>query len=156
MSVVVKGDSKAETSERFQVQLFDPVQAAVVRGSGSGEITDDDAVMSINDASVTESGIMKFTVTRTGAGVQAGASSVKVNTGWQTGVDYANPNNDFYLLSAPLTLSFTAGQTSKSVSVQTRGDTVREPSEKFRAFLINPVGGSIGDSSADGTIIDND
>ena len=54
------------------------------------------------------------------------------------------------------TLSFTAGQTSKIVSVAVKGDTLDEFDESFTVDLTNPVHATLQDSQALGTITDDD
>jgi hypothetical protein len=54
------------------------------------------------------------------------------------------------------TLTFSPGQTSKSVVVQIKGDTRHEPNEVLYLLLSNPQNASIGDGNAAGGIIDND
>ena len=55
-----------------------------------------------------------------------------------------------YQPKALTTVSFANGQTSKTVTVQVRGDTAPEPDETFFLLLSNPVGMTIADGSATG------
>src|SRR5262249_21301403 len=63
------------------------------------------------------------------------------------GADYASTTG---------TVSFGAGETSKTVSVTVNGDTLAEPDETFLVNLSNPVGGTIADGQATGTITNDD
>ena len=55
------------------------------------------------------------------------------------------------------TLSFSAGQTSKTVSVSVCGDRVKESNETFVVDLSNATGGAvIGDGQGTGTIVNDD
>jgi len=53
-------------------------------------------------------------------------------------------------------ITFSAGQTSATFTVQVLGDSVFEPTEALHVLLSNPVGAVLGDSDADGFITDND
>ncbi|HLL29437.1 MAG TPA: Calx-beta domain-containing protein [Allosphingosinicella sp.] len=103
---------------------------------------------SVSDASVTEGGILVFTVTKTGA------------TSASFSVDYATAHGtagaaDYSATSGSLT--FTAGETSKTVSVATTGDTLDESNETLSLNLSNASGGAtISDAQGIGTIIDDD
>ncbi len=66
----------------------------------------------------------------------------------------ATGGSDF--ASATGTLAFFPGQLSKTIVVHTLGDTVGEPRETFYVNLSNPVGATILDGSATGTIKDDD
>ena len=111
-------------------------------------------MLSIGDASVDEgdsgSTTMAFTVTLS----QAATEAVTVN--WTTqggatataGTDYTAGNG---------TLTFNAGDSSKTVSVSVTGDNVDEPDEEtFTVTLSSPSGATISDGTATGTIRDDD
>jgi hypothetical protein len=61
-----------------------------------------------------------------------------------------------YTSLAATTLSFAAGETSKSVTVNVVGDTVVEADETFNLVLSAPVGGVLSDSSGTASIINNE
>ncbi len=54
------------------------------------------------------------------------------------------------------TLTFAPGQTSKTVAVQVRGDTVDEPDERFSVNLASPQNATTADAEGIGTITDDD
>src|SRR5215510_927947 len=54
------------------------------------------------------------------------------------------------------TLTFAAGEQSKTISIAINPDTVKEGSEQFSLVLSNPVGATIGRATAIATIIDDD
>jgi chitinase len=54
------------------------------------------------------------------------------------------------------TLTFTPGQTAKTVTVLVNGDTAVEPDEVFTLNLTGPTGATLGDGTATGTIQNND
>jgi len=89
-----------------------------------------------------------FTVTLSAAS----ASTVTVNYATANGTatagsDYVAQNN---------TLTFTAGQTSRTITVVVTGDTTVEPNETFLVNLSNPVGATIADAQGQGTITNDD
>ncbi|MBJ7901365.1 MAG: hypothetical protein GC158_15910, partial [Cyanobacteria bacterium RI_101] len=55
-----------------------------------------------------------------------------------------------------ITVSFTPGQTTKTVIVPIVNDTTVEQTETFGLFLSNPVNALIVDAVASGIIVDND
>jgi hypothetical protein len=63
------------------------------------------------------------------------------------GVDYT---------AASGTLSFAAGETTKTVTVATIDDTAVESNETLRLVLSNPTGGNLGTAGAVATIVDNE
>ena len=54
------------------------------------------------------------------------------------------------------TVSFAAGETSKTVTVNVAGDTTVEPDEGFTVTLSSPTGATLGTASATGTIRNDD
>jgi hypothetical protein len=154
ITVPVIGDNTQESNETFTVSLLDPDNAEIVDGEGLGTITDNDSpTISIADVSKTE--------VDTGATV-AYAFKVtlsKAATGTIT-VQYATADGtavapgDYTAKSG--TLTFTAGQVSKSISVVVKGDTAVEPNETFFVNLSNPTGAAISDGQGVGTIVNDD
>src|SRR6185295_11456583 len=78
---------------------------------------------------------------------------------WAVAGTGANPANaaDFTGGVLPTgTVSFAAGETSKTVTVNVAGDLAVEATEDFVVTLSNPSGASIGTGSAAGTIVNDD
>jgi len=83
------------------------------------------------------------------------ASSVAVTVTASTlGTATATVSVDYVPRSSNIT--FSAGQTSATFTVQVLGDTIFEPTEALYVLLSNPVGAVLGDSDAYGFITDND
>lgn len=102
-----------------------------------------------NDGAVTEGGSSVFTVTKTGTA----AGTLTVNYATANGTAVAP--GDYTATSG--TLTFLAGETSKTVSVPTIDDTVVESAETFTMTLSSPSGGAtLETASATATINDND
>jgi len=108
--------------------------------------------LSINDISMPEgdsgSTQMTFTVTLSAAS----ASAVTVNYASSNGTAIAGA--DYIAVSD--TLTFAAGQTSKTLSVPILGDTVVEPHETFYITLSNPSNATLTKATGTGTIPDDD
>ena len=126
-------------------------------------VTDGDAgplpALSVADSSVHEgnSGMtqLAFVVTLSAASsspvtvdyATADGTAVSAGAGMGTGRDYAATSG---------TLTFAAGQTEKTITVDVIGDRTAEPNETFSVNLTNPGGATIGDSQAVGTIENDD
>ena len=117
-------------------------------------IRNDDGVpaLSIADASVDEgdsgSTTLDFTVTLD----RAATATVTVN--WATSDGTATAGTDYTAATGSLT--FDAGDSSKTVSVTVTDDDVDEPNETFTVTLAVHSGATIEDGTATGTITDDD
>ena len=151
-------DTLLEADETLTVSLTNATAGATVSvaaGSAKGTIVNDEAapVFSVANASITEGGVLTFTVTRTGD-AQA-AQSVSFATSIGAG-DTASAG-DF--TGASGTLTFTQGETSKTFTVQTTQDSLLEDEEAFTARLSGATGSatiSADKGEAKGSIIDDD
>src|SRR5262249_30021064 len=96
-----------------------------------------------------------FTFTVTRAGSTAGSASVA----WVVAGSGASPvaGSDFTGGVLPSgTVSFAAGEVSKTITVNVAGDSTVEANEGFAVTLSNPTGATITTASATGTIINDD
>lgn len=160
ISVPIINDAIQESSEKFFVDLSSPVNAQIGDMRGDATITNDDfPALSIGDVTITEGNTGTLAATFTVTLAYASSSSVSVN--WATAPGTAIPeipvppwNGDYATASG--TLSFFSGQTSKTFTVNIRGDTLFEGDEYFFVNLTNPSGATIADSQAVCTIVDND
>jgi hypothetical protein len=109
--------------------------------------------VSIAGAHVTESNTgttnLVFTLTLSAASpktitVSAGTSETATAT---SAIDYI-PTSDI--------VTFLAGQTSATFTVPVLGDYIFEPFESFHVLLSSPTNAVLGDSNANGYIVDND
>jgi hypothetical protein len=82
------------------------------------------------------------------------AASSNVTVKYATANGTAAAGSDYVAASG--TLTFTAGQTSKTISVAVNGDTADEPNETFYLSLSNPTSATIGTAQAAATIVDDD
>ena len=65
-----------------------------------------------------------------------------VTASWATHNDTAVAPGDYTTASG--TISFTPGQTSKTVALTIKGDTVAEPNERFYVQFSGPTNATIG------------
>ena len=155
LPVQVKGDVLAESDEYFYVQLTGATNAALSNNWGYAYITDDDTPPTIfmGDASIVEGNsgtkLMSFIVTL------SKASGTAVQVSFTTADGSAKISNNDYVAKSG-TVFFAPGETSKTITVTIKGDTKKEPDERFFVNLSAASGGTIGDSQGVGTIINDD
>src|SRR3954447_1155978 len=90
-----------------------------------------------------------FTVIRSGSTIGTSSVSYAVSGGTANAADFGGT-----LPSG--TVSFAAGETSKSITVNVSGDTTVEPDETFNVVLSSPSGATIGTATASSTILNDD
>ncbi|MBP9805096.1 MAG: VWD domain-containing protein, partial [Candidatus Accumulibacter sp.] len=155
----VTDDLVAEGTENFTVTLSDPTNAVLTRAVATGTIRDDDRVtLSIADATVTEgdpggtNATIEFTVRRTGDNGTASTVIYTATPGTATSPDDYNGSLD------PLsgTLTFAAGETSKTITLDVTDDLVAEGTENFTVTLSDPTNAVLTRAVATGTIRDDD
>ena len=163
ISLTVSGDTANEGDENFLVELFQPEGAAIVNSRGIVTITNDDGppTLTISDATIAEgndgTATATFTVSLTSASTQP--VTVKYRTtdatakAEQTGVTTPG-QNDYEAASG--TLTFAAGETTKTISVIVNGDRLNEDSETFTVTLSDATGVAISDTTGLGTITNDD
>lgn len=155
VTVPIVGDTLVEANETFTLNLSAPTNATIADASGLGTINNDDvggtiqfsaAAVSVNEGA----GSITLTVNRTGGA----ASGVSVNYATQNGT--ATAPQDYTATSG--SLSFGAGEASKTFIVPITNDTIVEGNEAFSINLSSPTGGATlgSPSSVTVTIIDND
>ena len=153
--ITVTGDATVEPDETFTVTLTDPAPSGFViatgRQFGTGTIVDDDRpTLTIDSPRVAEgdSGTTQlvFTVTL------SPASTGQVTVSWTEVTGGTATSGTDYTALAGGTLTFAAGETSKTIPVDVRGDSDIEPDETVRVRIDspNPSGTPIRD--ADGAI----
>ena len=155
VTVVVKGDTIDENDETFTVGLSGASNASISDNSGTGTITDDDAPpsLSIGDVSVTEGNLGTVNAVFTVSLSQASGKTVGVSAASADG-SATQPGD--YTASGSVPLSFSPGQTSKTVTVVVNGDSIDEVDETFVVNLSGATNASIADAQATGTIVDDD
>ncbi|WP_424134964.1 Calx-beta domain-containing protein [Roseomonas chloroacetimidivorans] len=161
--VSVAGDQTAEADESFTVTLSSPSSGtAISTASSTGTIRNDDVAAAgpslavSGPASVVEgnSGITSITYTVTRAGDTSGTSSAN----WAVAGGGANAADatDFGGTLPGGTVSFAAGETSKTITLSLAGDAVVEPDETFSLTLSAPSAGTAISTGSTTTTIQND
>jgi len=153
VAVKIINDTVPEPTESFSVQLSSPVNAAIADGVATVTINDDDAAgpvsLRVQDLTVPENvGTANIKVTLNHASTQT------VTVAYVTNAGTALANKDYRGTSG--TLTFTPGQTAKTIPVKIINDTVPEPTEYFTMKLKTPVNATIADGLATVTITDGD
>ncbi len=157
VNVAVTGDTTVESNETLTVTLSSPSGATIATGSATGTITNDDVAqtpptVSIANASKSEgnSGTsnLAFTVTL------SKTSTSPVTVQYATSNGTATAGSDYTATSG--TITFAAGETSKTVNVAVTGDTTVESNETLTVTLSSPSGATIATGSATGTITNDD
>ena len=155
LTVSTTEDTTDEDDETFTVTLSSPSNATVNDSTGKGTIIDDDAapMLSVDDANAEEGDGVEFTVTLSAASEK----TVKVDYAASVETGDTAESSDFTAVSAT-TLTFSAGDTTKTFTVSTDEDTTDEDDETFTVTLTLPSGANatLDDSTGKGTINDDD
>ena len=149
IEVVTRTDELDEDGETFTVTLSSPENATVGTATATARIDDDTEapVLSIADAqTVTEGVTARFEVTM--------AESAKTVTVQYTTTDGSAQQPGDYT-SAGGTLTFTAGDTAKTIEVVTRTDELDEDGETFTVTLSSPENATVGTATATARIDDD-
>jgi hypothetical protein len=161
VTVQVNGDTTVEASETFDVNLANAAgNATIADAQAIGTIANDDqsaaeprSRISIADVRRREGNrgrtAFRFTLSldRT--------QSAPVSLSFSTANGSARAPRDYS--PARGTVTFTRGETAKTITVLVKGDRTREPNETFRVNLATSAGNaSIADAQAVGTIVNDD
>ena len=156
LDVNVVGDIEVEPDQSFVVNLSGlnaPAGVTLGTTSATGTIVNDDATsFSIAAASVTEGSGSNSTLSFT-VSLSAPAKD-PVSVQYTTVDGSALAPADY--LAANGTVTFNGGQTTQTIAVSVIGDSLVEPDETLQVQLGNPIGGSIANGTATGSIINDD
>ncbi len=153
VAVVLNGDVIVEQNETFFLNLTNAVGATISDAQGVGTIANDDtAFVTISDAMTVEGNSGTTNAVFTVSLSVASANAITVD--FATAGDSALAGSDF--VSAAGTISFAAGETTKTIFVPVNGDTTPEFAETFFLNLTNAVGATISDAQGVGTIANDD
>jgi hypothetical protein len=154
ITVQVLGDLLNEADETFSVKLTKPLNAVLADAIGIGTIIDNDPApsISVNDVAILEgnsgTSFLTFTVSLSAASGQ----TVKVD--YATADGKATAGSDYSAKSG--TLTFAPGQTSMTVSIAIKGDTLVEADETFFLNLSHALSATLADAQGVGTILNDD
>ena len=146
VSVATAEDTRNEDQEEFTVTLSAQTNATLGTSIATGTIDDDDGEPGLSaGATVSEGEAVAFVVSL------EPASGKPVTVSYETADGTAKAGEDYTAVSAT-TLTFTAGETGKTVSVATAEDTRNEDQEEFTVTLSAQTNATLGTSIATGTI----
>ena len=150
VSVSLGDDALDEPSETFELALSMPGNATISTATAEGTIIDNDdaPVLSVADAFAAEGAALAFAVELNAASGRNVRVSFGTAEGTAGSADYTSVAGE---------LTFAAGTTRSTVSVQLLEDDIDEPEETFTLSLSAPVNASVGGTgTAEGRIVDND
>ena len=155
VTVNANGDTKFEADETFALKLAGPSNATIADDTGTGTVRDDDGQpqLVVNDVSAFEGNAGATNLTFTVSLNHASDQSIGVGYATQDGTA-KTADSDYSAVSG--TLTFSAGETAKTVTVHANGDTLSEADETFTLGLSGATGATIADASGTGTIRDDD
>ena len=124
-------------------------------GAGPTGPSDAEPTVSINSPSVAE-GAAGTTATLTFTVSLDAASDGEVTVDYAEGMGGTAASGTDYTALASGTLTFAAGDTSRSIAVSVTGDATDEPDETVVVTLGNASGATVGSGTGTGTITDDD
>jgi hypothetical protein len=154
VTVMVNGDRLAEPNETFFLNLTGATNATIVDGQGMVTIVGDEPRISITDVTKYEGRTHKttlftFTVTLSAAYDQP------VTVSFQTVNGTGTSNNDYVAKTG--TLTFAPGGTTKTITIEVKGDSKKEASETFYLDLFAlSINALFTKSRGIGTILNDD
>lgn len=157
IDVRVVGDTLFEADETFFLKLFNSSNATLASDRGQATISNDDAVSTLASVSVDDLAIvegdtgkptLQFTVKL------SNASSETISLNYVTSDGTAKHKKDFIGVGG--TLTFNPGQTTRTIAVKLKNDTIVEGDENFFLNLSNLTNATFAKERATVTIIDND
>ena len=159
VTVTVNGDTTFEPNETFFVNLSNASGANIADGQGLGTIVNDDPApltISVNDVTRLEgnNGQTAFVFTVSLSAASGAPVTVQFATADGTASSTNGNERDYSNSSGGLT--FSPGQTVKTVTVSVKGDKRVELDETFFVNLRNPSGATISDDQGLGTIVNDD
>lgn len=157
ITVSIRGDLVAESTENFTVKLANPTNATLNKAVGTGTIRDNDIALlppqlSVNDVSLVEGNSGTTNAVFTVRLSQASTQSVTVSYATANGT--ATAGSDYAARSS--TLTFAPGETQKTIAVPVTGDTTVEVDETFRLNLSNATNATLLDSQGIATVRNDD
>jgi hypothetical protein len=155
ITVQVNGDRIAEPNETFVVNLSAPNYGVITDGQGVGTITDDEPRISIGTVTKAEgrknhTTLFTFTVTLSAAYDQAVTMSFRTVNGTAT-----SGSSDYVAKTG--TLTFAPGETTKTITIEVKGDSKKETDEYFFLELFaNSSNSLFTNTRGIGTILNDD
>jgi probable HAF family extracellular repeat protein len=154
ITVLVNGDRLPEPTETFVVNLSGATSATIIDSQGVGTILDDEPRISITNVSLSEGNkgqttVLTFTVTL------SAPYDEPVTMSYSTANGTAKSGEDYVAKSG--TLTFAPGETTKTITIEVKGDSKREANETFYLDLFgNSSNSLLTRSRGIGTILNDD
>ncbi len=159
VTVPILNDAVSEPTDVFNLLLSNASTNSLIGdGLGAGSITNDDALLTVSDTSVTEANVSKRGVVSYSTAIVSVSLAQPVNRA--VTVTYATSSSGYTATSGvdyqatTGTLVIPAGQTSASIPVTIIGDNTAEANETFAVIITSTD--SIADNTGVVTIVDND
>jgi hypothetical protein len=155
ITVLVNGDRSAEPDETLFVNLTGATNGFITDSQATGTIVDDEPRISVSDVARLEgknrqTTLFVFTVTLSAAFDQPVTMSFATANGSAT-----TSNNDYVAKTG--TLTFAPGETSKTITIEVKGDNRKEAGETFYLDLTGlSSNGLFTKSRGIGTILNDD
>ncbi|MCA9139709.1 MAG: hypothetical protein KDB00_23215, partial [Planctomycetales bacterium] len=153
--VPILGDVVSEPDESFLLQLSGAANAALSTPMATGTIRNDDGVITVADASVSEGdhgvSLLEFTVSL----LDPTSNEVTVNYEIVQGSAHPGTVNKDYVPKSG-TLTFAPGVTDQIVSAEVFGDVLPEDSETIELVLSVANNATLDRDRATGTILNDD
>jgi hypothetical protein len=157
ITVPVIGDRLAEPNETVFVNLSSPTNATIADGQGVGTIVDDEPRISITDVAKREgrrgqTTLFTFTVTLSSPFVY----DQPVTMSFQTVNGTARTSDNDYVAKTG-TLTFAPGETTKTITIEVKGDSKKEAHETFYLDLFGNSSNALFTKNRGlGTILNDD
>ncbi|MBD2327491.1 Calx-beta domain-containing protein [Alkalinema sp. FACHB-956] len=157
IAIPVLGETAVEPNESFFLNLSGASNATIADSQGLGTIVNNDTAttlpsLSINNVTLTEGSLgtknAVFTVKL------SAVSSQTISVKYATANGTAAAGSDYTAKTG--TLSFNAGELSKTISIAITGDTQVEANETFSVNLSSPTNASLSTSKGIATITNDD
>ncbi len=152
VNVAVAADNLVEGTEGFQLLLSGASGATLAQATGQGSILDGTPAPTFSVGDVTVSEPVSGTANATFTVTMSKAAAVPVTVGYATADGTALAGSDY--TAAAGTLTFAAGETSKTVTVAVKADALLESTEAFAVNLSAPSAGTLTKASGAGSIQD--
>ncbi len=153
-TVAVNGDTLNEANETFFVNVTGVTNAVVTDGQGQGTIVNDDPLPSISTSNVSVVEGNSGTANAVVAVSLSAASGQSVTVNYATADGTATAPSDYTATSG--TLTFTPGQTSRTITVLVNGDNTQEANETFTVVLSGATNATIASATSVVSIINDD
>ena len=155
--MLVNGDRLAEPNETFVVNLSGPTNAVIADGQGVGTILDDEPRISISDVTKTRGKKGKPDDARSPSRSRSRPPTTRpVTMSYRTADGTAKTSDSDYVAKTG-TLTFAPGETTKTITIEVKGDNKKEADETFYLDLFGNSSNSLFTKNRGiGTILNDD